>query len=128
MACSNRITLACRAAGISRYTAWQWRNQNYVTEEELADARIAYETAVETTLAAHYQLRHGRVAESIADPFENISTRRLWALAKATLPEFGGKKYRELRFHINHWTAQEIHEVREHILTIQRRHKTNTHN
>ncbi len=128
MARSNRIAWACKAAGISRYTAWQWRLHNYITEEELEDARTAYETVVETTLAAHYQLRPGHVAESIADPFDSISTRHLWGIAKAVLPEYGGKKYRELRFNINGWTAQEIHEVRGHILTIQRRHKTDQHN
>jgi hypothetical protein len=66
---------------------------------------------------------HGRIVHP-EDMWECVPTRRLWMIAKATVPEFGGRPRRELRFSTSGWTYTEIAEVREHIQNIQAKHRS----
>jgi hypothetical protein len=120
---TNCLKTACRRSGISRDTAWKWRVKGFITEQELLEARALYEDVVETALWEQWCVKHGRVAEIVDDPFQDISSRSLLARAKRVLPEYGGVPFGELHFTTNGWSIQEIQEVRKHIIEIQSRHK-----
>lgn len=120
---TNRIDIASKAAGISRITAWNWRNSGYVSEEELADCRAAYEAYVQQMLWANWYIHHGRIAEYGTDIFAGITTRRLVAVARSTLPEWGGKQLHMVRYSTAGWTPQEKADIYNRIREIQRRHR-----
>lgn len=121
MAETNRVTVACRQAGITRMTARAWMISGYVSEEELEECYLAYTEHVKNMIATNMFV-HGRIVHP-EDMWECVPTRRLWMIAKATVPEFGGRPRAELRFSTSGWTYTEIMEIRERIIEIQAKHR-----
>jgi hypothetical protein len=121
---TNRIDVSAKAAGVSRITAWNWRNSGYVTEEELAECRAAYEVLVQNMLWANWFVHHGRVAEYGNDIFDGMSTRRLVAVARSVLPDWGGKQLHIVRYSTVGWTPSEKADIYNRIREIQKKHRT----
>lgn len=123
---SGKIAIAARKAGISRYSINYWRHHNYLTQEEINHALLAHEEVLRGMIWARFYVRDHRIAETPEDFWHEISSRKLWAMAKSIVPEYGGGKHRRLQFNIDGWTLAEQSEVREHIIRIQQRHHKRT--
>ena len=98
-----------------------WIRNGFLSQEELDHAYAAYEEILRGMLWASYFVKDSRIAESPTDFWQHIPTRRLLAMARSTLQEFGGYKHKQLRFNIDGWTVDEMTEIREHIIRIRQR-------
>lgn len=114
---TNRVGYASRAAGITRQTAWDWRNSGYISDQELRECREVYEEILESGI------ENGHFGRRSKDPFDHASGRRLLALAKAVLPEYGGRARYTVQYSTQGWTPQERAEIYNRIREIQAKHR-----
>jgi hypothetical protein len=118
LAQTNRIGVAAKAAGISRWTAWDWRRRGFLTDDELLDARSTYEELLEMSYSmGHFGSRSGHKG-----PVDRLSGRRMLAHAKRVLPEFGGRKPFTVQYSTAGWTPEEKADIYNRIRAIQAKH------
>jgi hypothetical protein len=118
---TSRVAISARRAGTSRHTIMAWIRNGFLSQEEMEYAYAAYEEILRSMIWATYYVKDSRIAEMPVDFWQHIPTRRLLAMARSVIPEYGGYKHKRLQFNIDNWTLDEQAEIREHIIRIQQR-------
>src|SRR5260370_31867429 len=100
---TNKVATSARRVGSSRHTIMSWQRSGFISQEELDHACAAYEEVLRSMIWATYYVKDSRIAESPTDFWQHIPTRRLLALARSTLQEYGGYNQKQLPFNIDNW-------------------------